>query len=283
MPTEDVQRVTQAPTDQPMTESQRNGVGRHLEVTRLGAPRPGLVWCLAIVSGLLAGLLGWSSGDAASRYLHWEAHVRAGQNPAPGRPDRQVSMLLGEARNAAERNNTALAMGALGGMLGLLFGAGAGLSRGSITRIVRGGTTGLLLGCLVGAIVPYMLVPLFYRSMSNPPNPALPLIIHTGMYAAIGAIGGIAFGMGFIGWRAAGRGLLAGAMGAVLGSLVYNILHTTFMPLEWDYSPMPGKTATRLLAHLCVSLLSVICVVAALYPQTQVHPRDVNLLVPDGD
>jgi len=52
-------------------------------------------------------------------------------------------------------------------------------------------------------------------------------------------------------------------MGAILGAIIYNVVHTITFPLEWDLSPMPGKGVSRLLAHLCVALSSTACVVLA--------------------
>ena len=59
---------------------------------------------------------------------------------------------------------------------------------------------------------PLQLVPLFYRFVGRPPNPAFPLLIHTAMYALIGGVGGLAFGLGLCGPSGAAKGLLAGAM-----------------------------------------------------------------------
>jgi hypothetical protein len=169
-------------------------------------------------------------------------------------------MFLG-ARVDAERWSTAISMGILGGVLGLSFGVGGGLAGGSNPGAARAGLFGLLLGAAAGMAASWVLVPVFYRSLGRPPNPMLPLVIHTGLYAAIGSTAGLAFGLGLMGRWGAVRGLLAGFMGAVLGSVAFNVLHTYAFPLEWDFSPMPGRSLSRLLAHLCVAVLAVLCVV----------------------
>jgi len=224
---------------------------------------PARVWLCALSSGLLAAVIGWVGGERAARSFHWEGHVQVEDLDARGQRDPSLARSLLKSRENAETKNAALAMGILGAVLGLAFGAAGGLSRRSTRAAAVGGITGLLLGAAVGTVVPWELVPLFYRSLSRPPNPALPLLIHTGMYASIGGVGGLAFGLGLCGPGGAGRGLLAGAMGAVLGSIIYNILHTITFPLEWDFSPMPGKGGSRLLAHLCVALSCIACVVAS--------------------
>jgi hypothetical protein len=234
---------------------------------------PARVWFCALSSGLLAAVFGWVGGERAACSFHWEGHVQVEAGDGRGQRDRSLTGLLLESRESAETKNAALAMSILGAVLGLAFGAGGGLSRRSTRAAAVGGITGLLLGAAVGTAVPWELVPLFHRSLSRPPNPALPLLVHTGMYASIGGVGGLAFGLGLCGAGGAGKGLLAGAMGAVLGSISYNILHTIAFPLEWDFSPMPGKGGSRLLAHLCVALSCIACVVVASQARAQTRRR----------
>src|SRR5271157_1237825 len=221
------------------------------------------VWLCAILSGVLAAVIGWVAGERANRSFHWEGRVQF--EAGDGRNQRELSpagMLL-QSRYNAEAKNTSLAMGILGAVLGLTLGAGGGLSQSSPRAAAVSGLTGLLLGAAVGIAVPLQLVPLFYRSVGRPPDPAFPLLIHTSMYALIGGVGGLAFGLGLCGAGGAARGLLGGAMGAILGAIIYNVVHTITFPLEWDLSPMPGKGVSRLLAHLCVALTSIACVVLA--------------------
>ncbi len=224
---------------------------------------PWRVWFCAIFSGLLAGVIGWVAGERANRSFHWEGRVQVEEVNGRDNPDRSPAGLLLESRHNAEAKNTSLAMGILGTVLGLTLGAAGGLSRRSPRAAAVSGLTGFLLGAAVGTAAPLQLVPLFYRFVGRPPNPAFPLLIHTAMYALIGGVGGLAFGLGLCGPGGAAKGLLAGAMGAILGAIIYNVVHTITFPLEWDLSPMPGKGVSRLLAHLCVALSSTACVVLA--------------------
>ena len=73
------------------------------------------------------------------------------------------------------------------------------------------------------------------------PNPMIPVAMHSLVYAAIGGAGGLAFGYGLLGRTGAAKAGLAGIMGAVLGSVFFAVLHTLFFPMEWDFSPLPGK------------------------------------------
>jgi hypothetical protein len=224
------------------------------------------LWLLALGSALLAGLIGWGAGENIPHFWHWEEHL---ERAAEG-----IARDPFEARNQAEMKNTALAMGVLGGVTGLLLGLAGGMSRGAIRLAVIAGTAGLLLGITSAVAVSLMIVPMFFRSISLVPNPTLPLLVHSGIYASIGGAGGLSFGFGRRGLTGALRGLLAGTTGAILGSIVYNMLHTTAFPLESDYSPLPGKGVSRMIAHICVNLLFVICVVIAVQaPSKAIEPE----------
>ena len=196
-----------------------------------------------------------------ARRLPWKEQAQvAGEN---GRDRAEVRGLV-ELQNEAEKKSAVVGMGFLGGILGLTLGVGGGWPEGQ-TRLPRsvGASASSSAGPSV-PLVPWVLVPVFYRSISQPPNLTLPLIIHTCMYSSIGGIAGMALGIGLKGWAGAVKGFVAGALGAALGSLVFNIVHTVAFPLEWDFSPMPGQTTSRMIAHLCVALMTVVSVVSVL-------------------
>ena len=81
------------------------------------------VWFFAILSGLLAAMIGWVVGERADRSLHWEGRVQPEKGNEPNQGDRSPARLLLESRYNAEAKNTALAMGIVGAMLGLMLGA----------------------------------------------------------------------------------------------------------------------------------------------------------------
>jgi hypothetical protein len=223
----------------------------------------GRVWLYALFSGMLAAVIAWAADERANRSIHWEGRVQAEQGAERIQLELSPAELLLESRNIAETKNTALAMGIFGAALGLTLGAAGGLSRRSPPAAAVSGMIGFLVGAAVGAAVPLQLLPLFYRSAFRPPNPAFPALVHTVMYASIGGVGGLAFGYGLSGPSGAAKGFLAGSLGAILGAITYNVVHTIAFPLEWDLSPMSGKGGSRLLAHLCVALSFVACVVLA--------------------
>jgi hypothetical protein len=259
------------------------GASAHVDISSAPPPNQGLVWSSAIAAALLGGLLGWAAAAAAAEYVYWEGRLTDVQNTrraetAPGRslvaPDAALSQQLSQLRNDAEKRNAALALGVLGGVLGACFGAGGGLARGSARAMVQAGSIGALAGTVAGAGAPWLLVPLYHQHLGSPPHPSLPVVLHSAMYAVIGAAVGLAFAVGLEGKAGAGRGLAAGAMGGILGCIAFSVVHTVVFPLEWDLSALPGKTMSRLLAHLCVAVLAAACVVVALTGEKpQAHPK----------
>ena len=230
------------------------------------------VWLFAVGSAILGGMLGWIVGDEMAHRLPWTKPAQAAMENGEVRREARV---LRDLHIEAETRTAVIGMGCLGGILGLMLGVGGGLSRRSNPRAALGGGIGLFLGAAVGAAVPWVLVPVFYSSLKQSPNLAFPLIIHICMYSAVGSVAGLALGISLRGWAGAMNGLVAGAMGAGMGSMVFNLVHTIAFPLEWDFSPMPGLCGSRLLAHLCVAFLSVICVagVVAGDPESSQHPE----------
>lgn len=248
-------------------------------------PHPGRLWFLALSMAFLGGAVGWMVGNEVEQRVHWTARVGPRGREGLARADATGFDLLLVSREEAERRNTSLAMGIFGGILGLTAGTGGGLARNRNLAVLQGGLGGFVLGTVAGAFVPWMLVPEFYRYLKRVPNPMLPVMVHASVYAAIGGAVGLAFGYGLRGWRGVAKGLLAGVMGAILGSVLFAVLHTLFFPMEWDFSPMPGKTVSRLLAHMCVAMLSMICATIALCEETpqlvsegvQSPPREGNV------
>jgi hypothetical protein len=198
--------------------------------------------------------------------LAWKEHAAIAMENSRARGEARGLL---ELQNDAETKNAVASMGFFGGILGSLLGTGGGLARRSRLHALLGGGLGFCLGGAIGAAVPSVLVPLFYLSISQPPNLALPLIMHMCMYSAIGSVSGLVLGFGIKGWQGAVKGFVAGAFGAALGALVFNTLHTLLFPLEWDFSPMPGHQASRIAAHLCMALFTVVSAVSILTGERQ--------------
>jgi hypothetical protein len=266
------------PTRDKHAAGQANGLVAYAGEIR---PHPGRLWFFALSMAFLGGAVGWIVGNEVGQRVHWTARPGPRAQIGQAQPDATGFGVLLVSREEAERRNTSLAMGILGGVLGLAAGAGGGLVRNTNLAVLQGAIGGLVAGTFAGALVPWMLVPEFYQFLKDAPNPMLPVTMHAIVYAAIGGALGLAFGYGLLGRRGAGRGLLAGVMGAILGSVLFAVLHTLLFPMEWDFSPMPGKTLSRLLSHVCVAMLSVICVTIALHEEACKKVSEDTPVFPD--
>jgi hypothetical protein len=142
----------------------------------------GRIWSFALTAALAASMAGWAVADVAEYFLHWDGRMGAGAAGGQGRRDPVLLRELARRRGDAEKMNTALAIGILGGALGLTFGAAGGLYRRSSRRATANGALGLVCGAAIGAGVPLLIVPWFYLNEGRPPNPSLPLFFHGAIY-----------------------------------------------------------------------------------------------------
>jgi hypothetical protein len=165
--------------------------------------------------------------------------------------------------------NGAVASAILGAILSIGLGVTSGLLVGhrSSSRVVQAGLAGLVLGAAGGAAGSYALHPLYYNHM-DAVDLRQAMLIHLGVWTAIGAAAGIAFGIGsgrrdiFI------RSLAGGITGAILGTLLFDVAGA-FFPVAHTERPLAEEAGTRLAANLLLSACVAIgiVVVAAQRPR----------------
>jgi hypothetical protein len=170
-----------------------------------------------------------------------------------------------EKRPAVEGKNTALAYGSLGAVLGLMLGlAGAAAARRNGVGAMVAGGTGLVLGGAVGAALSFVLsTKVFYPNLSPEMGLAVPFATHGGIWAGVGLVGGIAFGLGLGRSRDVLRALVGGLVGAIFATLVYEVIVGLFFSLERVESPLPVKNWIRLIAVALVAFCTTVGVVLA--------------------
>jgi outer membrane lipoprotein SlyB len=212
---------------------------------------PVRVWALALTAGLIAGFASWLIGEAF--------HGRFG--PPDARTGRRLTSDQLVSRrasiDAAQGSEATLAFGSLGAVLGLALGLAGGCARGSARAAVIAAIAGSILGGTAGAIMPRVLVPIYFR-LHNPDrdNLNLAILIHGGNWSLLGAAGGAAFGIGLGGRGRALRALLGGLLGAIAGVLVYGIVGGVAFPLDGTDDPLSVTWGTRLFARLAVTILA---------------------------
>jgi MFS family permease len=207
-----------------------------------------------LVVGILIALAGaWIAANLADRF-------RIVENVEHGVESRGTKLEIGRATQ-----NAAVAYALLGAILSLILGVTAGclLGRFSIPRVLAAGLAGVVLGASLGAASSYGLTPIYFSRMETA-DVTLSLLIHLGIWTAVGAASGVAFGVGSGSRDVLVRSLIGGITGAALGTLLFDITGAC-LPLARTERPLSEEAGTRLAANivLCLCVASGIVVVAS--------------------
>jgi hypothetical protein len=165
-----------------------------------------------------------------------------------------------ESLYAADLKNAALVNAVLGCAAGLAMGFAGGLAARAPLRGTFVGLSAQAVGLLVGALAALALIPL-YHPVAKRPFPTdmdeiwLPLLLHVGVWAGIGAIGGAAFAIG-IGRRRRLPGAVGSATaGAMLAAVFFQLIGTC-LPLDAGATdPVARWSVVRLVAMLLPSVM----------------------------
>jgi hypothetical protein len=199
-------------------------------------------WALALAAGLLAGAISWAIGEATlvpeAMYENKKEHIHV-------------------ALSVAGIRNGTISFGALGAATGLALGLAGGLIGRSALRAVAAGATGLLVGGGVGAALSWLILTIYYDHFTTG-ELTYSLIVHGGIWTALGAVAGLAFGTGLGGWRGTLRGILGGACAALLAAVIYEFAGGILFPQALTDRPISQTSASRLLARLLVTVLTTV-------------------------
>jgi hypothetical protein len=97
-------------------------------------------------------------------------------------------------------------------------------------------------------------------------SPLFPILVHGGIWSVVAAAGGLGFGLGLGGWAAVPRTLAGAVVGAILGTIAYDLLVTMAFPLAGTSLPISLTATTRLLARLAVTIPAALGAALALRP-----------------
>jgi hypothetical protein len=154
--------------------------------------------------------------------------------------------------------NGAIDYGVLGGLLGLSLGLAGGLTRRSVGGAIVAACVGLVLGLAAGALPAFGVMPWYWGHHADDKATAgmLPLVFHCGLWAALGAAAGLAYGLGRAGQNPSRlvEGALGGLIGATLGSFAYEILGTLLFAQDRPDESFAATAAARVTAHVCIAL-----------------------------
>jgi hypothetical protein len=199
---------------------------------------------------ILAGFAAWLVG---------EPNLERFKPSAAAAAEAYNFQVLNQQTARANAFNGALAFGSLGGLLGLALGLAGGLAGRSPRAALLGALVGLLLGALAGALPSFALMPYQWNHRNDDPatyeHLLRHMLIHFGLWSAIGLAAGLAFGLGRYGAKVPRliEAALAGLIGAMLGTFVFDMLGAILFPLAETADPFSATPGTRLLARLCVA------------------------------
>jgi hypothetical protein len=206
-------------------------------------------------AGLLAGFGAFGLGELAyGRFSPELVAQTLGGN--------QVMRPTLETKAASDARNAAVAFGSLGGLLGLFLGLAGGLERRSIGSAARAGFVGLVLGATAGAVLPLLAVVLYYRILAERTgdNLLISVGLHATLWGTLGAVAGLAFGIGRGRPSRTLRLVIGGLAGAVVGTIVYDAIGAVAAPLAGTADAISATWSTRLLARLLVAIGAAVAI-----------------------
>ncbi len=213
-------------------------------------------WTFVLAAGFLAGLSGWGLGELG----HGAFDVRLNADSRTEGTE--------EALQNAQQQNVMLVLGLYGVTLGGFFGLAGGAIRRSLLWGTFAATAGAVLGGLAGVGVAWGLVPVFSKHVHLDSNDLLlPILLHAGMWAALGLTSGLAFGVGIGGGgKRLGVAILGGILGAVLGGVLFDVLGAIVFPLDRTSHPISITAVSRLAARMMIALGIAVGLVLAVQP-----------------
>ena len=234
--------------------------------------RPGRVWAFSLAAAVVAGLGAFALGEWVVPPFDPPVNMENFMGGLINKPT-----LVG--LQVAERKNAMLTFGLIGGLLGLALGLAGGLSNRSARSALFGGAAGLALGAALGAGSAAGLVPIYHAQHQRNKDAvtkdlAIPLLIHVGLWSAVGLAAGAAL---TIGARAGGRApsvVTSGLIGAALGAAVYEVVAALVSPEGRTYQPVSTSWLPRLLAAtICPILTALLATFALVSPARPVKKQ----------
>jgi hypothetical protein len=203
---------------------------------------------LAIAAGLIAGVASVLAGEVILGRYQGDLSPPLNIHPSPEDMRRW---------REARLYSATLTFAAMGGFLGLAMGVAGGLARRSASAGAQAALVGLSLGTAAAASISLALVSFFFK-MHDPQSGdlILPLFTHGAIWSAVGAIGGLAFGLGLGGrgrWKVT---LMGGLLGAAAATVVYEIVGALAFATSKTDLPLSSSITTRGMAQLLVTILS---------------------------
>jgi hypothetical protein len=231
-------------------------------------------WVAIIAVGIATGFVVWELGE-------WALHSFAPTYKMTSEKifDRRKSTAeIGRQRRLYGTQVAIITYGALGAALGLALGLAGGSLRGLFFRGLNAGLAGLIFGAVSTAAVAKFAVPLYYRAFDASSDKLahdmlLPFIIHAAIWICAGTAGGGSLGLGLGSWSVAFRGALGGGLGALLGTVIYEVAGALLFTMAGTAQPLAEQWEPRMIALLSVTILvSIMAFWATGFPRSAEMP-----------
>jgi hypothetical protein len=212
------------------------------------------LWIVCLGSGLLAGVLAAFGGELIYEKIHVDPEYPATLDSLSG-SERSIAraQVRFKTKVVVERNQAMAAYGMLGAALGVILGLTGALVAGSKPVNLAGALVGGVSGGLLGACVSMVLVPVFYDISNSQTGLPLLFLTHLVIFAGLGTAGGQALGWSSGDRKVIVRCMIGGIVGALVGTLVFEVTNFVAFPNLRTFEPVPVKTIPRLIMHLCVA------------------------------
>jgi hypothetical protein len=214
------------------------------------------IWLVILAAGLLGGAAGFGIGETAPKLVpvsyELSPEIRMNRSQVPIEIERRKSI--------SRDKSAALAYGGLGMVLGLGLGAAGGLARRSPRAAISAGIVGLVLGGVAGAATTTLVLPSYHAARAARTDDnfnedlSLALRTHGAIWLAIGAVAGLALGLGLGGAANVARAMIGGILGASVATAIYEFGGAVGFPLAQTFQPMAPEMIPRLLAQFLVAL-----------------------------
>jgi hypothetical protein len=235
-------------------------------------PRPFRVWGFTLCAAILAGL--------GAFLVHEKVGMRT-------KPTENLVRIMGQLVNnptapavhRAERKNAAVAFGILGGCLALAVGLAGGLAQGSPRSGAIAAIVGLLLGASVGAAAAVVVLPIYHKEVERAPELEAdmlvqPILTHSAIWAAIGAVTGTALAIGLGRPRLILSTLVGGLVGGVVAATAYEIFGSLVFLMGTSDAVSPNWLMRLTVALAGSFFVAIFAIFAAVAPVSrQRKPR----------
>ncbi|CAN5794577.1 hypothetical protein BH23PLA1_BH23PLA1_12330 [soil metagenome] len=241
----------------------------------------GFVWLCALAAGLLAALISFGIIEATHELVKYDEKALFAQQSSledQAEEYRRQDLWISQARSMFFH-------GALGAALGLLLSLAGGLARRTPQwpRLITIAGLGLVVGGVIGVVASMLIVPLHLAAIDSANNQnnddmISPLLAQGAIWALLGIVGGVFFGLALGGSRRqVFRALEGGLLGAVVAAFVYEFGGGVLLTSSETHLPIASQWTGRMMAAFVLPMFVALGIALAA-PQRKPKPEATSPL-----